>query len=290
MVLVRMLSEVTLFLAFMASPVVLLALGKFMQLSMPGRAVFVTLAVIGLVLLPVYGFITWQVKTDPLGITAVSLFKKQTCEWSLVRGLSRRSSWNWLRYVVETQEGEISFPVLLKDCELLVDDIRGRLPMPGPATRNAGSTKHFEHDRVAAIWQVLQIFYGFVFIGITWTFFANIHAKSSGDWWSLLAFCVAVSVLLLWRTVVVALMPRSVKVTDDALTMRNFFFERSFAWSDLRGLKASSPFLPEGFEIKTRRMAYLVGSNMNEADELQEILLRKIPPPSDKKGTKSGAG
>src|ERR1700733_684317 len=124
MVFVRMLSEVTLFIVFMALPAVLFALGKFYLLSVPGRAVFITLALFGLCLLPFYGFITWQVKTEPTGITCISLFKRQFCEWSLIRGLSRRSTWNWLRYVIETRDGEISFPVLLKNCDQLVDQIR----------------------------------------------------------------------------------------------------------------------------------------------------------------------
>ena len=274
MVFVRMLSEVTLFIVFMALPVVLLSLGKFMQLSIPGRAVFITLSVVGLCMLPFYGFITWQVRTDQTGITCVSLFKKQFCEWSLIRGLSRRSSWNWLRYVIETRDGEVSFPVLLKDCDDLVDMIRSVLPAGGPASR--GSTKLFEHDNVAAVWQVAQMLYGFIFIAIIWTFFATMHVKTSSDWWLLLAFSIAVTAVLLWRTVVVALMPRKVQIDGDNLVIKNFFFEKSYLWSELRGIKPASPFLPEGFMINTPKLSYLVGSNMNAADELQEILIGKI--------------
>jgi hypothetical protein len=275
MVFVRMLSEVTLFLVFMASPVVLYLLGKFVLLSVPGRAVFITLAVLGACLLPFYGFITWQVTTDASGITCVSLFKKQFCEWSIIRGLSRRSSFNWLRYVIETRDGEVSFPVLLKNCDQLVDQIRERLPAGGPASK--GANKRFEHDSVAAIWQFAQALFGFIFIAIIWTFSSSLHLKSSGDWWLLLGFCIAVTIVLLWRTFVVALMPRWVQITDDNLVMHNLFFERSFPWSELRGIKAASPFLPEGFMINTPKMSYLVGANMNAADELQEILLSKIP-------------
>lgn len=164
MVFVRILSEVTMLIVFMALPAVLLALGKFMQLSIPGRAVFLTLAVLGLCLLPFYGFITWQVRLDTSGITCVSLFKKQFCQWSVVRGLSRRSSWNWLRYVIETRDGEVAFPVMLKDCDELVDTIRGHLPAGGPASR--GTTKLFQHDRVSAMWQVGQVVYGLSLIHI----------------------------------------------------------------------------------------------------------------------------
>lgn len=276
MVFVRMLSEVTLFIVFMALPVVLLSLGKFMQLSIPGRAVFITLAVIGLGLLPFYGFITWQVRADANGITCVSLFKRHFCPWNLIRGLSRRSSWNWLRYVIETQDGELSFPVLLKDCDELVDMIRSALPAGGPASR--GSSKLFEHDNVAAMWQVAQMLYGFIFIAIIWTFFATLHVKTSSDWWLLLGFSIAVTAVLLWRTVVVALMPRKVQITPDGLLIKNFFFEKGHPWSELRSIKPASPFLPEGFTINTPKMSYLVGSNMNAADELQEILLAKVPP------------
>lgn len=275
MVFVRLLSEITLFIVFMALPAVLLSLGKFMQLSIPGRAVFITLAVIGLCLLPFYGFITWQVRTDESGITCISLFKRQFCEWSVVRALSRRSSWNWLRYVIETRDGEIAFPVMLKDCDDLVETIRSRLPAGGPASR--GSSKLFQHDKVAALWQVGQVIYGFVFIAIIWTFFMTLHVKSSSDWWLLLSFSVAATIVLLWRTVVIALMPLRVQITDDKLMLKNLFFERGYPWSELRGVKPSSPFLPEGFTINTKKMSYLVGSNMNAADELHEILVVKIP-------------
>lgn len=275
MVFVRMLSEVTLFVAFMALPAVLFALGKFMQLSIPGRAVFITLAVIGLCLLPFYGFITWQVRADESGITTFSLFKKQFCEWEIIRGLSRRSSWNWLRYVIETRDGEMSFPVLLKDCDELVEIIRAQLPPPGPASKNAN--KVFEHDNVAALWQVAQMVYSFVFIAIIWTFFATFHVKAQSDWWLLLAFCAAATLVLIWRTVVVALMPMRIQLLSDDLVLKNIFFERDYPFSTLRGIKASSPFLPEGFMIQTPKMTYLVGSNMNGGDELQELLQAKIP-------------
>jgi hypothetical protein len=277
MVFVRILSEVTMLVVFMALPAVLLALGKFMQLSIPGRAVFLTLAVLGLCLLPFYGFITWQVRLDTSGITCVSLFKKQFCQWSVVRGLSRRSSWNWLRYVIETRDGEVSFPVMLKDCDELVDTIRGHLPAGGPASR--GTTKLFQHDRVSAMWQVGQVVYGFIFIAIIWTFFATLHVKSSSDWWLLLGFAVAATAVLLWRTVVIALMPLRIQITADKLLVKNLFFERGYLWTELRGIKPSSPFLPEGYTINTPKMSYLVGSNMNLADELQEILVGKILPP-----------
>jgi hypothetical protein len=275
MVFVRMLSEITLFVVFMALPVVLFSLGKFMQLSIPGRAVFVTLAVLGMCLLPFYGFITWQVRLDSSGITCVSLFKKQFCEWTTVRGLSRRSSWNWLRYVIETRDGEISFPVMLRNCDELVDTIRSCLPAGGPASR--GTTKLFQHDKVSAMWQLAQVVYGFVFIAIIWTFFGTLHVKSSSDWWLLLSFAVVATAVLLWRTVVIALMPLRIQITPDKLLVKNLFFERGYLWSDLRGIKPSSPFLPEGYTINTPKMSYLVGSNMNAADELQEILVAKIP-------------
>lgn len=277
MVFVRILSEVTMLIVFMALPAVLLALGKFMQLSIPGRAVFLTLAVLGLCLLPFYGFITWQVRLDTSGITCVSLFKKQFCQWSVVRGLSRRSSWNWLRYVIETRDGEVAFPVMLKDCDELVDTIRGHLPAGGPASR--GTTKLFQHDRVSAMWQVGQVVYGFIFIAIIWTFFATLHVKSSSDWWLLLGFAVAATTVLLWRTVVIALMPLRIEITANKLLVKNLFFERGYLWTELRGIKPSSPFLPEGYTINTPKMSYLVGSNMNLADELQEILVGKILPP-----------
>jgi hypothetical protein len=166
---------------------------------------------------------------------------------------------------------------MLKDCDELVDTIRGHLPAGGPASR--GTTKLFQHDRVSAMWQVGQVVYGFIFIAIIWTFFATLHVKSSSDWWLLLGFAVAATAVLLWRTVVIALMPLRIQITADKLLVKNLFFERGYLWTELRGIKPSSPFLPEGYTINTPKMSYLVGSNMNLADELQEILVGKILPP-----------
>jgi hypothetical protein len=51
-------------------------------------------------------------------------------------------------------------------------------------------------------------------------------------------------------------------------------------FSDLKNIRKSYPFLPDGFMLKTSAGTYLVGANMNSADELQELLEEKIPRPN----------
>jgi hypothetical protein len=127
-----------------------------------------------------------------------------------------------------------------------------------------------------------QILYGLVFIAITWTFFNSLHTKTQSTLDSLLvlAFCVVVTAMLIWRSAAVALMPHRVQVTPDSVLVRTYFFQKTIPFSDLLKIKKANPFLPDGFTIKTKSGTYLVGANMNSADELQELLLEKIPRPN----------
>jgi hypothetical protein len=276
MVLLRMFVEIAMMVILIGIPIVMLCMGRFQHLTMEKQIVFAGLAVICACVLPWYGFITWQVRADLLGLTFNSLFKKQSCDWSEVKALARVSTFNWLRYVIETAEqGPITFPVLMKDCDQLVEEIRQHLPAGGGPARRLNRT--FDHDQIASFMYFAQILYGAIFIAITWTFFNSLHTKAQSDSLLMLAFCIVVTGVLIWRSAAVALMPRRVQVTPDSVLVRTYFFQKSFPFSDLLKIKKSLPFLPDGFMIQTKSGTYLVGANMNSADELQQLLLEKLP-------------
>lgn len=284
MALLRLLSEVALWVILIGIPPALLLLGRMQTLPFAGKVVFSAMAVIALVLLPFYGFVTYQVRTDQQGITSTALFVKHFCAWEKVRSLARRSTWTWLRYVVEFEGGELSFPVMLKNCDALVDEIRAHLPQGAPSHN---PFRVFRIDGAAMILQVLQALYGLIFIAITWSFFAALtHSNNSNlsDTSMILAFCLVATGILLWRTVMVLLMPRSVQVKPDELVVSTYFFEKNVPWDAVLTVKQPSPFLPEGFILKTKSGSFLVGSHINSADELQETIKQHVAPESAKDG------
>ncbi|HEY9712698.1 MAG TPA: hypothetical protein V6C72_04470, partial [Chroococcales cyanobacterium] len=276
MALLRFLSEVALWVILIGIPPVLLVCGKFNGLPFAGKIVFSVMAAVALCLLPLYGFVTYQVKTDQAGISTHAFFIKQFCAWENVKALSRRSSWNWLRYVVEFEGGEISFPILLKNCDQLVEEVRAHLPTGAPSNN---PFRTFTIDRASMLLQIAQALYGVIFIAITWGFFAALsHSKNSNmsDSALILIFCLAATGILLWRTYFVVLMPKKIQVQPDELVLATHFFERKIPWSSILSVKPPSPFLPEGFIIKTRTGTYLVGSHINASDELQETIKQRM--------------
>ncbi|MGL1701398.1 hypothetical protein ACSTHI_23755, partial [Vibrio parahaemolyticus] len=65
-----------------------------------------------------------------------------------MKTLTRRSSWNWQRYVVEYDGGTLTFPLLMADIDDLVQTIRNHLPQPEPvAAWTGGNSKRvFTYD------------------------------------------------------------------------------------------------------------------------------------------------
>jgi hypothetical protein len=276
MVLARIFSEATVLAVLIFLPLILFLLGKLALLPVGPRAVVFAMAVLSLMVLPFYGFIVWQVKTDESGITTFAVFKKQFCQWTAIRALSRRSSWNWPRYVVEFAGGELTFPVLLYNGDNLLQIIRAHLPA-GAVTRNP--FRRFNYDPVALGVQIAQAVAGCVFILIFWFFYARSMQegiRNPGDAALLLGFCIVFTVILLWRTVVVFLIPRAVEITREDLIIRTLFFQRRIPWLEVVKVKPPFPLLPEGFMIRTRRWSYLVGSGMDSSDELHEVIKTKI--------------
>jgi hypothetical protein len=283
MVLAKLLTEVAVLLGMIAIPVYMVAFGKLSSFRPPVQGMFITLGVIALAILPWFGFITWLVTTNENGIATHTLFKKQFCTWGQIKGLTRRASWNWLRFVVEYEGGELTFPVLLNKCDALVAEIRSHL-QPGPGGSGVGgagrnSERNFVYDRVAMWLQIIQSVAAVIFVGVFWLFFTSKtqHFKhGSNDAISLFIFCAVASLIFLWRCWAVFFMPKSIAVTKTELIVRTLFGERHVGWTDVLAVGVPLPLLPEGFTIKTKKGSILVGTGMESADELHEIVQFEI--------------
>ena len=246
MVIVRTIAEMAVCIGLIAIPIVLELQGKMHSIPAAWAFTLIVAAIVASALLPWYGFITWVAKTDPLGLTLWCLFKKQFCSWGEIKSISRQSNWNNLRYVLETKTGEdVSFPVQLKHSDELVKEIRSHLPA-GAGSPPGDGVRKFQHDTIAARWQIAQALFGFIFIAIVWTFFNTLRTRTDStlDSMIILLFCLVITGLLLWRTYVVALMPLSIRLADNEMVMRTYFFERKITFEKLLSIKPASPFLP----------------------------------------------
>src|SRR5262249_5511868 len=156
-----------------------------------GKAVVYTLAFLAVCAMPWFGFITYQVNASEAGLLALALFKKQNCRWEQIRGLSRRCSNNILRYVVEIDDkSEFTFPVLLKNCDALVDEIRQHLPAGFDAPRNP--YRLFRNDPLAMGVQFLQALACLFFMVVIWIFCSNTMRTmhNNSDAYAVLAFSI----------------------------------------------------------------------------------------------------
>jgi hypothetical protein len=134
----------------------------------------------------------------------------------------------------------------------------------------------FRNDPVALVFQFLQAAGGLFFIFISWVFYADL-AKSSTptDSYTVLGFCILCTAALAWRTFVIALMPKSVELSKENVSIRTVFSQKSYSWSDVLAVKQPFPLLPEGFILKTKRQSYLIGAGMDAADELHDAIKAK---------------
>lgn len=285
MVMARVLAEFTALAIMLLLPLLLLVFGKLFAFSAVVKLVFAGVALVAACVLPIYGFITFQVRLLQDELTSYSLFKRTTCKLSQITSLSRRSSFNWVRYVVSFDGGEFSFPVWLKHCDDLVEIVRASLPAylsSGGVQRYMGRT--FVQDPITACVQVAQVVLSLIFIGVVWVFTLSASsgaraATTSGqsDFAMLVTFAAAASAVLLYRAYVVLLMPNAVKLSQDKIEIATFFYKRTVAIDQLKALHAPLPLLPEGFVVKTARGSYLIGTGMDSADELEKALRELVP-------------
>lgn len=280
MVSARLCAEASVFLVLLALPLVLLLLGKLAALPITHKLIVATLGLCGLVMVPVYGFITYKVTVSEDQLTSHSIFQKNSCPLSKITGLTRRSTWNWIRFVVEYEGGQLTFPIWLIKSEELVGFLRQCIP-GGAGGKRSLIGRRFKQDPVSVIFQIAQATAGLIFIGVVWFFAASLyHSGTAGisvaDELLVVVFAFIISAILLWRTVVVALMPANIELRGDELVLHTFFFEKKLRWSEIKSVREPLPIFPEGFMLNTKRWSFLIGNGMDAADELSDAIKDKI--------------
>lgn len=274
MALVRIMAEVAALVIVALLPILFLCLGKFQILPLPWKIAFSIMAVGAVALVPLYGFVTWKVRTDEDGLTTVTAFKRKTIAWRDLRALVKRSNWNFPRYVVESSTGEASFPVLLDSLGELLERIKEHLPA-GSASFNP--YRKFKQDAVLLAVHMAQSVAGVIFLAVMWFFYAaSLKKGNQSDSVVLLVFCIVASAILLWRTFMILLMPLSVEVKLEFVVIRTCFFTIALPWEKIVSVKPAMPLLPEGFIIKSQKGSYLIGNGMDRSDELQQALAEKL--------------
>lgn len=274
MVIVRILAEIAMLVILIILPFLLAVLGKLNALPLVAKVVFCAMASISALILPWYGFITWKVKTDEEGITSFTVFRRHFCAWQNIKGLVRKSNWNCPRFVVEATTGDVSFPVWLESLDELVASIRSRLPQ-GIVLFNP--YRRFNQDPLMLIIQFLQALGSVLFLVVFWMFFAgSLKSTNPVDSAILLAFCLLLTLALVWRTFMVVLMPISVELTRTEVVINTCLFRRRLGWENVLQVGPSLPLLPEGFVIKTRQGSFLIGNGMDRSDELEQAISAEI--------------
>lgn len=280
MVLTRIIAEVTVFAILLVLPLVAFVLGYFNQMPITWSVLICLLSLVSAIFLPAYGYITWKVQVTDAGLVARSLWQLQKCEWKNVKGVSRRSNWNWQRYIVEGEGGDLSFPVWLKDVDKLVATIKSRLPQ-GASSRNP--FRKYSQDPISLTFQIFQAFIGLALTTIFWLFLIQLwqeKATSTNDLLIVLGFCLVLTGCIAWRTYLILLMPKKIHVKRGSLKIDTLFFTKEYPWNEIRQIKESLPLLPEGYLIKTKNHSYLIDSGMDALDELIASVNSNLQSPS----------
>ncbi len=277
MVLARIFAEITVLLLLVLLPLILTTTGHMQTFPLTGKVMIFSVCLIAGLILPAYAFITWLVRVDANGITAISVAKQHSCQWSSIKRVSRRSNWNWVRYVIEHTDGELSFPIWLLHSDELLSTIRDKLPK-GAGTGNP--YRMFSQDPISVLFQLMNAALGIGLVLIFWFFFAELaRTKSTNqtDLTIVLAFCVLITLLFFWRTYVIALMPKTVETTASGIVIKTMFSSIRIPWTQVLKVGNSWPLFPEGYMLGTERGTFLIGNGMDAADELTAFISTRLP-------------
>jgi hypothetical protein len=270
MVMVRILAEVAALAIVASLPLLFFSMGKFAILPMGWKIAFSIMSAVSLIIIPFYGFVTVQIKTDEDGITAVTALKERKISWSDLRSLVRRSTWNFPRYVVESASQDLSFPIWLESMPDLLEEIKRHLPS-GSASFNP--YRKFNQDPFLLGVQLAQAAGGILFVLVFWFFFAmSLKKGNSADTTIIFLFCTAATAAILWRSAMIVLMPLSVEVKLEFIVIKTLFFTIALPWEKVTSVRQTLPLLPEGFLIKTQKGTFLIGNGMDRSDELEQVL------------------
>lgn len=272
----RVVSEVSALILIFCLPFALLLMGIFATLDLVIKLAVVLGACAACFLLPAYGFVTWQITVTETGVVGWSLVKRRNIEWASLKKLTRKSNFNWQRYVLEYDGGDMTFPLWFDRCDALVNEIRSRLPADFSPSKSGDRV--FKQDTISYFMQISQVGFGLI-LAITAAFF-SVHLLSQSRtsiWDSLLVivFVLLLGLCMFFRSIVVALMPRKMVVGPDDLQLETVFFKKKIEWNKIEGLKASNPLLPEGFMLDTREGSFLIGTGFDALDEFVQAVKEK---------------
>lgn len=276
MVAARLLAEATVLVILLFLPLVLWLLGRLQPVPQLIKVLLFALSAVALIALPCYGFLTFALQTDERGLTSVSLFRRRSVEWWQMQSLRFRASGFWRRYVLTTDEGEIAFPAWLEQQQELVELIRSKLP------HEAGGESRlriYRQDMIGLGYQLLRIALGATFILVFWCFYAQVGtagSTSTADKLLLLLVCVLATVLVGWRCLVIASMPRWVQLTRSEMIIGSGFTVRHLPWAQVRKLAPTFFLLPEGYILRTGRGSFLLSDSLDGADELIEAIRERL--------------
>lgn len=284
MVGVRMLAETTVLIILISLPLILWFTGDLVKVTILTQALLFGSALVALLVLSAYGFVTYKVVVDLDGLQAISLFRKQFMGWDQMLSLRLKTAFGWRRYVIMAEHDEVSFPVLLNNVDELVEQIRARLPKGGRIAAVSG-TKVFAQDAFGASCRVIGLIVGVAFIGLFWAFFAYLEThKTAGarppdpaDAMIILVACMLFTAAMSFRSFKIVMMPQLVSIDSDGVTLQSWFGRRQFAWAELKTIQPPLFFLPEGIVVKTTTASYLIGNELDAFDELEEELRGRLP-------------
>lgn len=274
---VRVLSEVVALIFLICLPFVLLLTGVFTSLDLVVKLAVAFTSVFSVLLLPAYGFITWQINILETGLEGWSLIKRRKINWVDLKKLTRKGNFNWQRYVLEYEGGDMTFPLLFERSDELISRIREHLPQD--LSPVAAGPRVFRQDSISYLMQFLQVLFGLILSG-TAGFFAShlLSGANASIWDSLLVmiFALLINLCMFYRAVVVALMPRIVVIDQDYFEMETLFFKKKMGWQKIERLEASNLLLPEGFLLDTREGTFLIGTGFDELDDLVVQVKKKL--------------
>jgi hypothetical protein len=278
MVLIRLLAEMTVLILLISLPAFTLAFPGFQKLPLAPKLAVYVVALLALGMLPFYGFVSWRVRIEERGLTAVSLFKRRFAPWHELEKLRFKATLGWRRYVLSFTGGELTFPVWFAELKELVQLIKEHLPQ-GVQASYAQSKRLYKQDLFGLVLQFGRVVVGFLFISVFWLFFATVgsgKALSPADYGLVLFGCIVATVYIGWRSWVIALMPRSLELTDTELIVNTCFFERRLKWEQVKTVGPSFFMLPEGLMLKTTGGQFLLTEELDSVDELEEALRGKL--------------
>lgn len=273
---VRVVSEVAALIIFLCLPLVLLFAGVLANLDLVVKAAVLLGSIFALVMLPSYGFITWQITVTETGLIGWSLIKHRVLNWENLTKLTRKSNFNWQRYVLYFEGGDITFPLWFERQDQLIEAIREHLPLD--LSPEHSGPRLFRQDTISFLMQFSQVAFGLVLSGVATYFAAYLFSSNKVSEWDailVMGFVIILSLSVFYRAIVVALMPFKILVEQDSMELSTIFSKKRIPWSSIQTLTTSSPILPEGFMLESKDGSFLIGSGFDSLDELVKEMREK---------------